>query len=139
MARIVGIDYGQKRVGVAVTDPLRIGASGLITVESHEALRFLADYFAKEEVDCIVVGWPVQMNNTDSDALVYVKQFVTALRRKFPSMRIELMDERFTSKMAVQAMISGGMKKSERRKKENIDKMSAAIILQSYLEKEGFK
>lgn len=137
MARIIGIDYGQKRVGIAVTDPLKIGASGLTTVGSHEVLQYLENYFAKESVDCIVVGWPLRMNNTDSESLVYVKQFVTALGRKFPDMRIELLDERFTSKMAVQAMISGGMKKSERMKKENIDKMSAAIILQSFLEKEN--
>ena len=138
MARILGIDYGQKRVGIAVTDPLQIGASGLTTVGAHEVLQFLEGYFANEVVECIVVGWPVRMNKTDSEALKYVKQFISALRRRFPEMRIEIMDERFSSKIAMQALISGGMKKSERRKKENTDKMSAAIILQSFLEQESF-
>ena len=134
MARIIGIDYGQKRVGIAITDPLKIFASGLTTVASHEVIKFLSDYISKEDVECIVVGKPKQLNNIDSESLPYVKQFIRALKRKFPGMRIEWVDERFTSKMAVRAMIEGGMKKSERRKKENIDKISAAIILQSYLE-----
>ena len=134
MARVIGIDYGQKRVGIAITDPLKMIASGLTTVGSHEVINFLVNYISKEEVDCIVVGKPIQMNNIASESLPYVLQFVTALKRKFPGLRIELVDERFTSKMAVRAMIEGGMKKSERRKKENIDKISAAIILQSYLE-----
>ena len=134
MARIIGIDYGQKRVGIAVTDPLKIIASGLTTVASHEVIKFLSDYISKEEVECIVLGKPKQLNNLDSDSLTYIMQFFRALKRKFPGMRIEWVDERFTSKMAVRAMIEGGMKKSERRKKENIDKISAAIILQSYLE-----
>ena len=134
MARVIGIDYGQKRVGIAITDPLKMIASGLTTVGSHEVINFLVNYISKEEVNCIVVGKPIQMNNIASESLPYVMQFVTALKRKFPGLRIELVDERFTSKMAVRAMIEGGMKKSERRKKENIDKISAAIILQSYLE-----
>ena len=123
-------------MGIAVTDPLKIGASGLTTVSSNEALDFLAEYFNREEVECIVVGKPVQMNNTASESFIYVKQFVAALKRRFPEKRIELMDERFTSKMAVRTMINGGMKKSQRRKKENIDKISAAILLQSFLEQE---
>ena len=136
LARIIGIDYGQKRVGIAVTDPLKITAYGLITVRTHEIFEFLDKYMNEEEVECLVVGKPVQMNNKPSEVLVYVNQFITALRRKYPALRIELMDERFTSKMAVQAMIAGGMKKSERRKKENIDKISAALILQSFMAKE---
>lgn len=136
MARIIGVDYGLKRVGIAVTDPLQMIASGMKTVVSHEALDFLINYVAKEEVECIVIGMPVQLNNKDSEMLVYIKQFATALKRKLPEMRIEFMDERFTSKIAQRAMIQGGMKKSERRKKENIDKISAALILQSFLEKE---
>ncbi len=134
MGRILAIDYGQKRVGIAVTDPLQIFASGLTTVGAHEILSFLADYFGKEQVDGVVLGWPLRLNNEDSDALKYVRQFKTAFERKFPHMRLDLEDERYTSKMAVQAMIQAGMKKMERRKKENIDKMSAALILQSFLE-----
>jgi len=136
LARIIGIDYGLKRTGIAVSDPLNIGASGLTTVSTYEVLTFLEEYFSKEKVECIVVGMPLKMNNKGSESLQYVKQFIVALGRKFPGMRIELMDERFTSKMAVRAMIEGGMKKSERRKKENIDRISAAIILQSFLDKE---
>jgi len=139
LARIIGIDYGLKRTGIAVSDPLNIGASGLTTVSTHEVLNFLEEYFLKEKVECIVVGMPLKMNNKGSESLLYVKQFIVVLGRKFPDMRIELMDERFTSKMAVRAMIEGGMKKSERRKKENIDRISAAIILQSFLDKEKNK
>jgi putative pre-16S rRNA nuclease len=134
MGRIMGIDYGQKRVGIAITDPLQMIASGLTTVKTYDLLNFLKDYFEKEEVDCVVLGYPLRLNNEDSDALKYVKQFDTAFRRKFPSMKLVHEDERYTSKMAVKAMIEGGMKKKDRRKKENIDKISAAIILQSYME-----
>ena len=134
MGRILAIDYGQKRIGIAVTDPLQIFASGLTTVGAHEILSFLADYFSREKVDCVVLGWPLRLNNEESDALKYVRQFKTAFERKFPQMKLELEDERYTSKMAVQALIEGGMKKMDRRKKENIDKMSAALILQSYLQ-----
>ncbi len=136
MARIIGIDYGLKRVGIAVTDPMQMIASGMKTVASHEALDFLINYVTIEKVECIVIGMPVRLNNKDSEVLVYIKQFATALKRKLPEMRIEYMDERFTSKIAQMAMIQGGMKKSERRKKENVDKISAALILQSFLEKE---
>jgi putative Holliday junction resolvase len=134
MARILAIDYGKKRVGVAVTDPMQICAAGLTTVGAHEILNFLKDYFAKEKVELVVLGWPLRLNNEESEALMYVRQFKTAFERKFPEMKLELEDERFTSKLAVQAMIDGGMKKSDRRIKSNIDKMSAAIILQSYMQ-----
>jgi putative Holliday junction resolvase len=134
MGRLMGIDYGQKRVGIAITDPLQMIASGLTTVKTYDLLTFLKDYFEKEEVDCVVLGYPLRLNNDDSDALKYVKQFDTAFRRKFPLIKLVHEDERYTSKMAVQAMIEGGMKKNDRRKKENIDKISAAIILQSYME-----
>jgi putative Holliday junction resolvase len=134
MGRLMGIDYGQKRVGIAITDPLQMIASGLTTVKTYDLLTFLKDYFEKEEVDCVVLGYPLRLNNDDSDALKYVKQFDTAFRRKFPLIKLVHEDERYTSKMAVQAMIEGGMKKKDRRKKENIDKISAAIILQSYME-----
>lgn len=135
MARIIGIDYGQKRVGIAVTDPLQMIAAGLKTIPANEALDFLVNYVREEDVECIVVGMPLQMNNKDSEALFYVKQFVTALKRKLPGMKIEYADERFTSKMALQSMVEGGVKKKDRMKKENIDKISAALILQSFLEK----
>jgi putative holliday junction resolvase len=139
LTRVIGIDYGQKRVGIAVSDPLKIGASGIATVRPHEVLSFLDDYMSKENVECIVVGKPLQMNNTVSESFYYVKQFVASLKKKFPGMRIELIDERFTSKIASMVMFEGGMKKSERRKKENIDRISAAIILQTFLEKEKNK
>ncbi len=126
-------------MGIAITDPLMIGASGLTTISAHEVLDFLAGYFEREEVECIVVGKPVQMNNTGSESLPLVEQFVASLKKKFPDKKIALLDERFTSKMAVRAMIEGGMKKSRRRIKGNIDMMSAAILLQSFLEQERNK
>ncbi|HYW94170.1 MAG TPA: Holliday junction resolvase RuvX [Bacteroidales bacterium] len=135
MSRILAIDYGRKRVGIAVTDPLQMIASGLTTVGAHEVLDFLKDYFSKEDVACVVLGYPLQLNDQESESMKYVRQFETAFRRRFPGIPLEFEDERFTSKMAVRAMIEGGMKKKDRRKKENIDKISAAIILQSYLER----
>ncbi len=138
MGRIIGIDYGTKRVGVAVTDPMQMIASGLTTVGAHEILDFLGDYIQKEPVDAIVLGLPRKMNNTDSESLQYVKQFESALKRRFPLLPVILIDERFTSHMAMEVMVMGGMKKSDRRIKGNIDKISAAIILQSYLEQQDF-
>lgn len=136
MARIIAVDYGRKRVGIAASDPLQIIAAGIKTVASHEALDFIVNYVSEEDVECIVIGKPVKLNNEDPDVFIYIKQFVTALKRKLPGMRIEYMDERFTSKMARSAMLEGGMKKSERRNKDNVDRISAALILQSFLEKE---
>jgi len=136
LGRIIGIDYGTKRVGVAVTDPLQIIASGLTTVGAHEILDFLGDYMQKEIVDAIVLGLPKQMNNTDSESFKYVKQFETALKRRFPGLAIKWIDERFTSHLAMDAMIRGGMKKKDRQVKGNLDKLSAAIILQTYLEQQ---
>jgi len=138
LGRIIGIDYGTKRVGVAVTDPMQMIASGLTTVGSHEILDFLTDYLRKEKVDAIVLGLPKKMNNEDSESLQYVKQFETAIKRKFPDMPIIWVDERFTSHMAMDVMIRGGMKKKERQIKGNLDKISAAIILQTYLEQLGY-
>jgi putative holliday junction resolvase len=139
LARVIGIDYGKKRVGIAVTDPQKIIASSLTTVLSHEVLQFLDDYLSKEKVECMVLGWPVNLNNKDSESMIYVKQFLVSLKRRFPDMRIETIDERFSSKMASRSMIESGMRKSERRKKENVDMISAAIILQSFLDKENYK
>ena len=134
MGRILAIDYGNKRTGIAVTDPLQIIASPLDTVPTHQIIVFLKDYFEKEQVDTIVVGLPLDLSNRDTDVTQSVRHFHKKLQKEFGSKEIHLHDEKFTSKMAFDAMISGGMNKKERRKKENIDKVSAAIILQSYLE-----
>ena len=134
MERIVGIDFGRKRTGIAVSDPLGIFASALDTVSSGDVLTFLKNYTLKEKVVRIVVGYPVNLNNTPSEAAGDLKPFLNMLRKQFPDIPVTLQDERFTSKMAMRALIDGGMKKSDRRKKGTIDKVSAAIILQSYLD-----
>lgn len=131
----MALDYGKKRIGIAVTDPLQMIASGLTTKGPHEIFNFLEEYFKKEKVDCLVLGYPTRMNNQESESFEYVKQFEKAFRRKYPEMKLDFEDERYTSVMAVRAMVEGGMKKKNRQKKENIDKISAAIILQSYLER----
>jgi putative Holliday junction resolvase len=128
MGRIMAIDYGQKRVGLAVTDELQLIANSLTTVRSADIIAFLKDYLSKEKVDCIVVGEPKQMNNTPSES------FVRLLKKTFPTVPVERMDERFTSKMAFQAMIDGGLKKKDRQNKELVDSISATLILQSYME-----
>lgn len=137
MGRILAIDYGKKRVGIAVTDPGRIIATGLQTIRSHEILQFLQEYTAKEQVDIFVVGHPKQMDNTDSESMIYIKPFLTALKRKFPDIPIEMYDERFTSVLAHKALIEGGAKKKTRQDKALIDTMSATIILNSYLQSKG--
>ena len=137
MGRIMAIDFGRKRSGIAVTDELQIIATGLTTVASHELLQFLKDYVTKEKVDCFVVGEPKQMNNQPSESLSYIKPFVSRLKQEFPLIPVEMMDERFTSKMAFQTMIDGGLKKKDRRDKELVDTISATIILQSYMEQKG--
>lgn len=134
MARIIAIDYGRKRVGLAVTDPFQIIANGLDTVAAKDVLTYLEKYFQAEEVECIVVGYPKQMNNEDSESVKYLKPFLGKLKKKFPDLPIELVDERFTSKIAFQTMIDGGLGKKARRDKAMIDKVSATIILQSYME-----
>jgi putative holliday junction resolvase len=135
VGRILAIDYGQKRVGIAVTDPMKIIANSLPTVETPKILSFLSDYFSREMVECIVVGFPKQMNNQPSESMKYVEKFVSDFKTRFPGIPVEYMDERFTSKIAVQAMIQGGVKKKDRQNKALIDSVSATIILQSYLEK----
>ncbi|GAB4257204.1 MAG: Holliday junction resolvase RuvX [Vicingaceae bacterium] len=134
MARIIAIDYGTKRVGIAVTDPLQIIASGLTTVHSKDIISFLEDYFKKETVECIVLGEPKSLNDEPTDATLPVQQFENRLRKKFPDKKIVKIDERFTSKMAFQTMIDSGLKKKARRNKALIDEISATIILQDYLE-----
>jgi len=134
VGRLIGIDYGQKRVGIAVTDPDQIIANGLTTVGSHEIFIFLKDYISKEKVDGFVVGFPRQMNYSLSQSAPFVSAFITGLKRKFPEIPVFETDERFTSKMAFQTMIDGGLKKKARQNKAMVDKISAAIILQSFLE-----
>lgn len=133
MGRIVAIDYGTKRVGLATTDPLQMIASPLGTVHSKDVINFLKEYDANEQIEALVVGMPKNLQNEDTNATIHVKQFVVLLKKTFPEKKIHLIDERFTSKMALQTMIAGGTKKKDRAKKENIDKISATIILQSYL------
>lgn len=133
MGRILAIDYGRKRIGIAVTDSLRIIANSLKTVGSHEIFPFLQHYLAAEKVDLFVVGYPKQMNNKDSESMAYIKPFLTALQRKFPDIPVEMYDERFTSILAHQALLEGGAKKKTRQNKALIDTMSATIILTSYL------
>jgi len=139
MARILAIDYGTKRVGIAVTDPEKIVANPLTTVPTKDIITFLSQYLLQEEVESIVVGMPRDLFNNDSHSTAAVKQFVNQLKRKFVAYPLHLHDERFTSKMAVDAMIRSGSSKSDRRKKENIDKLSATIILQSYMEAQSFR
>lgn len=136
LGRILAIDYGQKRVGFAVTDELRICANGLETVHVSKAFEFLTDYLKKEKVDIIVVGEPKKMNFTDSDSVRFITPFVNRLIKNFPEIEILRMDERFTSKMAFQTMIDAGLKKKERQNKELVDKISATIILQSFLQQQ---
>ncbi len=134
MGRIMAIDYGSKRVGLAVTDPLQIIASPLDTVHSKDVIAFLKQYDEQEGIEAIVLGMPKKLDNTDTNATPLVRQFQKLLKKNFPEKAVYLHDERFTSKMALDAMIAGGSKKKNRREKGNIDKVSAAIILQSYLE-----
>lgn len=134
MGRILAIDYGQKRVGIAVTDPLKIIANGLTTVHSKDIFSFLEEYLLKEDVETIVVGYPVTLKNEGAQSLKYINPFLKKLLLKFPNLNIETFDERFTSKLAQIAMIEGGMKKKDRQNKALTDKISATIILQSFME-----
>lgn len=133
MGRILAIDYGIKRTGIAVTDPERIIATGLTTVGTPTLFDFLKEYCAKEPVDIFLVGEPKQMDNTPSQSARLIEPFVTKLSQTFPDKRIERIDERFTSKLAFRAMIDGGLKKKQRQNKAMIDQVSATIMLQDYL------
>jgi putative Holliday junction resolvase len=139
MARILAIDYGRKRVGLAVTDPSQIIANRLTTIPTHTIWDFLTDYFYKEKVEAVVVGYPKQMNNEASEAVRYINPFLKKFQIQYPEMKLEIYDERFTSKMAFQTMIDGGLKKQKRQDKALIDGISATIILQSYLEQKRNK
>jgi putative holliday junction resolvase len=138
MGRILAFDYGNKRIGLAVTDPMQIIASPLATVSTSEIESFLQDYLKKEIVDEFVIGYPVQMNNKPSDSVKYIDPFLKRLGKLFPDKTIHLVDERFTSKMAFQTMIDGGVSKKGRRDKGMVDKISASLILQAFLEKKRF-
>ena len=135
MNRTIGIDYGSARVGVAVSDPLGIFASPLETVPSAKIIDYLQSYAVSETVERFVVGWPLNLNGEPAQAAADVEAFLKRLRKAFPQVPVELEDERFTSVLAHRAMIDGGMKKSDRRDKKSVDRISAAIILQSWLDK----
>lgn len=133
MARILAIDYGLKRTGLAVTDPLQIIATGLKTVASKELVNFLKDYFSKEEVELIIIGEPKNLDDTDTHATPLVEKTIKDLEKNFPAVPVQKVDERFTSKMASRAMIEMGLKKKKRRDKSLIDEIAATIMLQEYL------
>ena len=135
MARILAIDYGKKRTGIAVTDEMQLIASGLTTVRTHDLINFLKEYVTKENVELFLVGEPKQMNNEASESEVLIQEFIRLLTKAIPSIPIKRVDERFTSKMAFQTMIDSGLKKKQRQNKSLIDEISATIILQSYLYK----
>jgi putative Holliday junction resolvase len=133
MPRILAIDYGMKRTGLAVTDELQIIASGLTTIPSETAIAFLKDYFSKEEVNKVLIGEPKQMNGQPSESTSVIEKFVTNFKIAFPDMKIERVDERFTSKMAFQTMIDSGLSKKQRQNKGLVDEIAATILLQDYL------
>ena len=133
MSRILAIDYGLKRTGLAVTDPLQIIATGLTTVESKQLIPYLKDYFSKEQVELIIIGEPKNMDDSDTHATPLVEKCIKDLQKNFPNMPITKVDERFTSKMAKDSMLEMGLKKKERRNKALVDEIAAAILLQEYL------
>lgn len=135
MGRVLALDFGEKRTGIAVTDPLKIIASGLTTVTTKSLIDFLKNYTATEKVDLFVIGEPKQMNNSPSESEVFIQPFLKQLTKTFPQIPIERIDERFTSKMAFQTMIDTGLSRKKRQNKSLIDQISATIILQSYLDR----
>ena len=136
MTRLLALDYGTKRVGIAVTDELQLIASGLCTIRTHDCMDFLIEYLSKESVSTIVMGMPKNLRNQNTDATPYVKGFAKQIRKQFPEMKVELIDERFTSKIAFQSMIDSGLKKKARQDKALVDEVSATLILQSYMEQQ---
>lgn len=133
MARIICIDYGLKRTGIAVTDPLKIIATGLTTIPSPELIKFLKDYFKREEVELLLIGEPKNWDDTDTHATPLVHSIIKKLKKEFPALPIKTVDERYTSKMASQAMLEMGLKKMQRRNKALVDEIAATIMLQEYL------
>lgn len=138
MSRIVAIDYGRKRTGIAVTDPMQLIANGLTTVPTHELLAFITNYVQVESVERILVGLPKQMNNEASESMKYIDPFVRSLKKRLPEIPVEFVDERFTSLLAHRTMREAGLKRSDRQNKALVDEISATIILQSYLESRRF-
>ena len=134
MGRILAIDYGRKRTGLAVTDVLRITANPLLTIETKNLIDWLKDYFAHEPVDEVVVGHPTQMNGEESESMNYIRPFIGNFKKQFPDKPITMYDERFTSVLAHQAMLAGGMKRKDRQDKAVVDKIAACIILEGYLD-----
>lgn len=134
MGRVLAIDYGRKRTGLAVTDVLRITANPLLTIATNELLDWLASYFAHEQVDEVVIGHPTQMNGEESESMNYIRSFMGNFKKLFPDKPITMYDERFTSVLAHRAMLAGGMKKKDRQDKAVVDKIAACIILEGYLE-----
>lgn len=137
MGRILAIDYGSKRTGLAVTDPMRIIATALEMIESQKLIEYLKNYFSKEQVDEVVIGMPKQLNNQDSEIAPLVRKFVELFKITFPEKPIALADERFTSAQAQRSMLDGGMSKKNRQIKGNVDKISATLILQNYMQTKG--
>jgi putative holliday junction resolvase len=137
MGRIMAIDYGKKRVGVAVTDPLQLIATRLETVDANAIWKFLDDYFSRETVDLVLIGYPVQLNNQPSEALRFINPFIQSFQKKY-MIEIKQVDERYSSKMAFQSMIDAGLTKTQRRDKGTIDGISATILLQSFLEQKKY-
>ncbi|HZI53407.1 MAG TPA: Holliday junction resolvase RuvX [Chitinophagaceae bacterium] len=135
MPRILSIDYGLKRTGLAVTDPLQIIATGLTTIDSKQLIPFLKNYFAEEQVELIIIGEPKNWDDTDTHATPLVEKCIKELQKNFPSMPVEKVDERYTSKMAKDAMLEMGMKKMQRRNKALVDEIAATIMLQEYMRK----
>ena len=133
MGRVLAIDFGKKRTGIAVTDELKIIASGLTTVATEDVITFLKEYISKEEVELFLLGKPKQMDNSDSESETLIVPFLKLLKKQIPNIPVQRVDERFTSKMAFQTMIDSGLKRKQRRNKGLIDEISATIILQSYL------
>ena len=134
MGRILAIDYGRKRTGLAVTDPLRITAQPLETIPTHTLTDWLTGYFAHEQVDTVVLGYPRQMSGEESESMNYIRPFISQFKKQFPERQLVMYDERFTSVLAHQAMLTGGMKKKQRQDKAVVDKIAACIILEDYLE-----
>ena len=134
MARILAIDYGLKRTGIAITDEMQLIASGLTTIPSETVLAFLKDYFSKEKVEKVIIGEPKQMDGTPSESAVIIEKFIVLFQKEFPNIPIKRVDERFTSKMAFQTMLDSGLKKNQRKNKALIDEIAATIMLQDYLQ-----
>ncbi len=134
MGRILSIDYGGKRTGIAATDPLKIIATGLCTVETPRLMTFLKDYFSKEPVELVIIGMPVNWDETDTHATPLVKKFIASFQKQFPAIPVKEVDERYTSKLASQAMLQMGLKKKQRQNKAMVDEIAATIMLQEYLQ-----